>query len=32
MTGKHLVAALAIILAVAACGADTYESVSKDID
>lgn len=32
MTGRHLVAAFAVVLALAACAEDTYESVSKDID
>lgn len=32
MTGRHFVAALAIVLGLAACADDTYESVSKDID
>lgn len=32
MTGRHFVAAFAIVLALAACADDTYESVSKDID
>jgi hypothetical protein len=32
MTCRHFVAALATILVLAACGTDTYESVSKDID
>jgi voltage-gated potassium channel Kch len=32
MTVRHLTATLAMVLALAACGTDTYESVSKDID
>lgn len=32
MTGSHLAAALTIIMALAACADDSYESVSKDID
>jgi len=32
MTVRHLIATLAMVLALAACGTDTYESVSKDID
>jgi hypothetical protein len=32
MTIRQLAAGLFIVLALAACGTDTYESVSKDID
>lgn len=32
MTGRQFFAAFAIVLALAACADDTYESVSKDID
>jgi hypothetical protein len=32
MTGRHFAAALTIIIALAACADDSYESVSKDID
>ncbi len=32
MTAKHIAAALAMVLALVACGTDTYESVSKEIN
>lgn len=32
MTLRQFAAALAMLLALAACGTDTYESVSKDLD